>query len=140
MTIQALSWAIEDAPDVPPHLVATLVGLANHADRNGQGAYPSQATLAHYTRKDERSVRRDLIQLEELGLIRIGDQRFVLHLAEDKRPVVYDLAIERRRDDRPEPKRRGRPTKAQVKTGGRPRPPGRPRPKRGDVHVRRTVL
>jgi hypothetical protein len=95
MSIQAISWAIEDAPDVPPHLVSTLIGLANHADRNGRGAYPSQETLSHYNRKTERQTKRDLDDLQSLGLIRQGDQRFVLHVRPDRRPIVWDLALER---------------------------------------------
>ncbi len=90
-----MKWAIEQAPPMPAQLVATLAGLANHADPKGRGAYPSLAKLAAYTCKAERSVRRDLRQLQELGLIRTGDPRKVAHLPPDKRPEVYDLAMER---------------------------------------------
>lgn len=95
MSTEALKWAIEQAPPMPAQLVATLTGLANHADAKGRGAYPSLAKLAAYTCKAERSVRRDLRQLEELGLIRRGDPRRVAHLPSDRRPEVYDLAVER---------------------------------------------
>lgn len=94
MSIQALTWAIEDAPDVPPHLVSSLIALANHADRNGRGAYPSQETVADYTRKSPRQAKRDLDDLQSRGLIRPGDQRFVAHVRPDRRPIVWDLAIE----------------------------------------------
>lgn len=90
-----MAWAIEDAPPMPAQLVATLVGLANHADKGGKAAYPSMATLSAYTCKSERSVRRDLRQLEELGLIRAGDPDVVKHLPADRRPEVYDLCMER---------------------------------------------
>lgn len=90
-----MKWAIELAPPMPAQLVATLAGLANHADPKGRGAYPSLAKLAAYTCKSERSVRRDLRQLEELKLIRPGDPAKVAHLPVDKRPEVYDLAMER---------------------------------------------
>ncbi|MFE2967526.1 helix-turn-helix domain-containing protein [Streptomyces sp. NPDC059340] len=95
MSTEAMKWAIEQAPPMPAQLVATLAGLANHADAKGRGAYPSLAKLAAYTCKAERSVRRDLRQLEELGLIRRGDPRRVAHLPSDRRPEVYDLAVER---------------------------------------------
>lgn len=95
MSIQAITWVLEEAPGLPAHLAMTLMGLANHADENGHNAYPSQATLAHYTRKGDRSVRRDLRELETLGLIRRGDARMVAHLPADRRPDVYDLAVER---------------------------------------------
>lgn len=90
-----MKWAIEQAPPMPAQLVATLAGLANHADTRGRGAYPSLAKLAAYTCKSERSVRRDLRQLEELKLIRPGDPAKVAHLPPDRRPEVYDLAVER---------------------------------------------
>jgi hypothetical protein len=90
-----MKWAIEQAPPMPAQLVATLAGLANHADAKGRGAYPSLAKLAAYTCKSERSVRRDLRQLEELKLIRPGDPAKVAHLPSDRRPEVYDLAIDR---------------------------------------------
>lgn len=89
-----MKWAIEQAPPMPAQLVATLAGLANHADAKGRGAYPSLPKLAAYTCKAERSVRRDLRQLEDLGLIRPGDPRKVAHLPSDRRPEVYDLAME----------------------------------------------
>lgn len=97
MSIQAVTWVLEDAPDLPAHLVGVLLGLANHADRNGQSAYPGQAALAWYARKTDRAVRNDLDQLLELKLIREGDQRLVDHISADRRPVVYDLAMERKR-------------------------------------------
>lgn len=130
MSVHALTWALEDAPDVPPHLVATLLGLANHAAEDGRGSYPSQARLARYTRKGERNVRRDLDALEGLGLIRRGDQRYTAHLPPDRRPVVWDLAMERRRPAAPRAGERGRPTSRDdahvtpsTETGGRTRPP-----------------
>ncbi|MDX5568460.1 helix-turn-helix domain-containing protein [Streptomyces sp. ID05-04B] len=96
MSTDALKWAIEQAPPMPAQLVATLAGLANHADAKGKGAYPSLAKLAAYTCKSERTVRRDLRQLEELKLIRPGDPSKVAHISPDKRPEVYDLAMERK--------------------------------------------
>lgn len=151
MSIQIVGWVLEDCPDLPKHLVATMIGLANHADRDGKGAYPSQETLAWYTRKDERSVRRDLDQLEELKLIRKGDQRMVLHLPPDKRTIVWDLAVERKRAPRPEPGSPGRPRKEKETEGtsastGNSRGDvdvkngGTPTAKRQDADVPRTVL
>lgn len=94
MSIEAISWVLNDAPEVPPSLVSTLIGIANHAAANGRSSYPSQPTLAKYTRKTTRQVRRDLSELVRLGLIRKGDQRIVEHLPPDRRPVVYDLAMD----------------------------------------------
>lgn len=96
MSVQAITWVLEEAVDLRPHLVATLIGLANHADGTGQGAYPSQATLARYARKTPRGVRNDLAQLEADGLIERGDQRLVQHIAADERPVVWNLRLDRK--------------------------------------------
>lgn len=97
MSTQAMVWALEDAPDVPAQALGALMGLANHADEHGRGAYPDQETLAAYARKSSRQVRTDLARLEEVGLIRRGDQSLVAHIREDKRPVVWDVAMERRK-------------------------------------------
>src|SRR5512139_3673275 len=90
VSVEAISWVLNGAPDVPSQLVSTLIGIANHATPDGRNAYPSQARLAKYTRKSERQVRRDLGELVKRGLIRKGDQRIVEHLPQDRRPVVYD--------------------------------------------------
>ncbi|MDX3544352.1 hypothetical protein PV729_45465 [Streptomyces europaeiscabiei] len=96
MSTDAMKWAVEFAPPMPAQLVATLTGLAYHADTKGRGAYPSLARLAAYACKSERSVRRDLRDLEDLKLIRHGDQSKAAHITADKRPTVYDLAVENR--------------------------------------------
>ncbi|GIF98762.1 helix-turn-helix domain-containing protein [Catellatospora citrea] len=95
MSVEAITWVLNDAPDLPPNLVATLIALANHADPNGQAAAPSQNLLARYTRKKPRTIRDDLAALKANGLIRHGDQQQVAFLPADRRPVVYDLAMER---------------------------------------------
>lgn len=94
MSVEAISWVLNEAPGVPPSLVSTLIGIANHAAPDGRHSYPSQPTLSRYTRKSERQVRRDLAELVRLKLIRKGDQRIVEHLPPDRRPVVYDLAMD----------------------------------------------
>ena len=99
MSIQAVTWALEHAPDVPANLVSTLIGLANHAGRDGRGSYPSNETLATYTRKSVRQVQRDVDRLTDLGLIRPGNPAFVAHIRPDQRPQVWDLAMERERGD-----------------------------------------
>jgi hypothetical protein len=79
---------------MPPQLLGTLFGLADHADKQGRSAYPSVRTLAAYACKAERSVQRDLKELIKLGLIRDGDQSAASHIPQERRPHVYDLAIE----------------------------------------------
>lgn len=98
MSVQAMAWALEQAEDVPPHLVALLIGLANHAKPDGTAAYPGTARLARYTRKSERQTVRDLQELLDLGLIQLGDERHVAHIRADRRPTVYDLVTDVRGD------------------------------------------
>ncbi|WP_225840276.1 helix-turn-helix domain-containing protein [Streptomyces sp. NK08204] len=95
MSIEATVWALKYAPPMPPQLLGTLFGLADHADKRGRGAYPSVRTLAAYACKAERSVQRDLKELIKLGLIRPGDPAAAAHIPAERRPAVYDLAMER---------------------------------------------
>ena len=91
----AVTWVLDDAPDVPAHLVAALLAVARYADQDGRGAHPSAATVAEVTRKSERQAKRDLAELVQRGLLARGDQRIVAHIRGDKRPAVYDLAMPR---------------------------------------------
>lgn len=165
MSVEALSWLANHAPGVKPHWFGTLFALCNSANAEGRGAHPSQASQAWVARKDERAVREDLRALEGAGLIRKGDQRMVSHLPPDKRPVVWDLALEKTRGPRPEPGRPGRPRKRGgpeippdagtppfPETGGSTHPGGcedppvfdlgkhAPEKKRGDLHIRQNYL
>lgn len=144
MSVQAITWVLEDAPDLPSHLVGTLLALANHADRSGRNAFIGQKLLGWYARKDRRNARKDIDSLLKLGLIREGDQRVVAHLRPDKRPVVYDLAMERTRGPRPTDEgTHASPRSSEsggthtsprrATTRGRTRPPVEP--ERGDAHV-----
>lgn len=99
MSIQALKWVMEDAPVEKSCWLPVLYGLANGADEDGKGSRASQATLAHFARKTVRAVQKDLAALERAGLIRRGNQALVSHLPLDRRPMVWDLALERLRND-----------------------------------------
>lgn len=94
MSLEATVWALKYAPPMPPQLLGTLFGLADHADKKGKSAYPSVRTLAAYACKAERSVQRDLKELLKLGLIRAGDQNAAAHIPAERRPYVYDLVME----------------------------------------------
>lgn len=100
MSIEAINWALNDAP-IPrdrrdaSSLVSVLIGLANHAGTDGCNAFPSLDTLVHYTRLSERTVRYALRTLEELMLIRPSDPEIVAAYIKraDRRPKGYDLAL-----------------------------------------------
>lgn len=95
MSLEATVWALKYAPPMPPQLLGTLIGLADHADKRGKDAYPSVKTLAAYTCKSERSVQRDLKELLKLELIRPGNPAAAAHIPAERRPLVYDLAMDR---------------------------------------------
>jgi hypothetical protein len=123
VSLKAITWALREAPDVPASCVAVLIGLADHVDDNGRNAYPSESTIAKYARKTVRQVRRDLRELERLGLIRRGNQSTVSRLPPQYRPTVYDIALDRTPMSAPE----------RTPTSGLDRTPMAARP---DTHVR----
>ncbi|MEV5720007.1 helix-turn-helix domain-containing protein [Amycolatopsis mediterranei] len=100
MSIEAISWALNEAP-IPTDrrdassLAMVLVGLANHADPDGRNAFPSNATLTRYTRLSERSVRNILRELATLELIQPSDPQIVAAYITraDRRPNGYDLNL-----------------------------------------------
>ncbi|MEV6644704.1 helix-turn-helix domain-containing protein [Amycolatopsis sp. NPDC051371] len=100
MSIEAISWALNEAP-IPTDrrdassLAMVLVGLANHADPDGRNAFPSNATLTRYTRLSERSVRNILRELATLELIHPSDPGIVAAYISraDRRPNGYDLNL-----------------------------------------------
>lgn len=66
MSVQALSWVLENSESrlADRHV---LISIANHAERDGTGAWPSVATIAHESRLSDRQVQRSIVDLEALG-------------------------------------------------------------------------
>ena len=76
MSIQALTWVIYGvAPDIKHADFRTLLVLADHADPQGMGAYPSRSTISRLTGYSVRTVSYALKSLESSGLISRGDLR-----------------------------------------------------------------
>lgn len=103
MSLQAQVWVIENAPTEDPGEFAFLMALANNASEDGTGAYPSMKTAANRARCSVRTAQRIKDELLNRGLLRLGDQQMVAHYPANRRPIVYDLAIELRRDHNPKP-------------------------------------
>ena len=107
MSVQAMSWAMaqKQVNDSPSRHV--LLCLANYAGADGRGAFPSAATLSADTGLSERTVRSRLDSLEQKGLIRRGNQAIAAAYIDraDRRPVCYDLAIDRGAVDAPRSER-----------------------------------
>lgn len=75
MSVEAMAWAFSVPVTANTKLV--LLGLANHAHKDGTNAFPGQDTLAEYASCDVRTVRRCLTRLERMGLIEnAGKARF----------------------------------------------------------------
>lgn len=95
MSIQALTWVIYGvASDVKHADFRTLLVLADHADPQGMGAYPSRSTISRLTGYSVRTVSYALKSLEASGLISRGDQRIVSNLGGYK-PTVWNLNMGR---------------------------------------------
>lgn len=94
MSMKALEWAMYQVPSeiVKGALLRILLLLADHADTQGKGAFPSQKRIVALTGYSRRTIQNGLHELEAAGLIRRGDQRITEHLGK-YRPVVWDLTM-----------------------------------------------
>lgn len=107
MSIQSMVWALEQRLVEEPTARHVLLCLANYADKNGRGAFPSTNSLSDDTGLVVRTVKYKLEALEEMGAIRRGNQAIAAAYIDrhDRRPVVYDMAVERGAPDAPRDER-----------------------------------
>jgi hypothetical protein len=99
MSLKAMLWALNEAPVDDAQTVLVLIGLADNANEDGTGSWPSVQTLAERARCSPRTVQRHLATLKTLHLIREGNQALVAGYRPDRRPVVYDLNLALKRGD-----------------------------------------
>lgn len=93
MSIEAMNWALGQPVGGTKKLV--LIGIASHADRYGDNAWPSISTLAYYAHVDERSVQRAIADLTSDGYVhRDINQGGTLKMSSHTRPNLYQLNIE----------------------------------------------
>ena len=91
MSLQALTWVIyEVASDIKYSDFRVLLILADMADQQGRGTYPSRNTISRLAGCSVRTVSYALKNLEASGLISRGDQRIVSNLGGYK-PTVWNL-------------------------------------------------
>jgi len=97
MSIEALVWALNDAPCSSPTQKLVLIALANHARPDGTSAFPAVATIARYTLLSERSIRTHLDTLQAEGLIVPCDPSIVAAYISrpDRRPQGWTLRMDR---------------------------------------------
>jgi len=92
-------WVKRDAPVQDAQELAVLYSYAEHANPDGTSCYPSIATVACDARCSISTAQRKVKALLSRGVLRYGDQELVSHFRADRRPVVYNLAMELRRTD-----------------------------------------
>lgn len=97
MSVQAMTWAFEQRHINDSNARYVLLALANYADKDGRGAFPSTDSLVDDTGLSRRTVQTKLDVLESTGVIRRGNQAIAAAYIgrPDRRPVVYDLVMER---------------------------------------------
>ena len=100
MSIRAITWVMDEAPVDDARQLLILYALADHAHDDGTCAWPSQERIAERARCSTRTVRRHMQLLEEQGLIWRGDQQHVAHIRIDRRPIVWDLNLNKTRADK----------------------------------------
>lgn len=82
MSVQAMTWVFEHSAS---HLAARLVllGIANHADKDGRNSWASVRQLSEEARCSERQVQYALRELEFMGeIVRIGSSVRRTHIYE----------------------------------------------------------
>lgn len=99
MSLRALTWAIYEIGSTLKDASAyrVLLILADNANDEGKGAYPSASTIAEETGMSLRTVRNKLNDLETAGIIMRGDQALADYLPANRRSVVWDLDLDNNR-------------------------------------------
>lgn len=107
MSLRALTWAIYEIGSTLKDASAyrVLLILADNANDEGKGAYPSASTIAEETGMSLRTVRNKLNDLETAGIIMRGDQALADYLPANRRSVVWDLNLGNNRHAESAPQR-----------------------------------
>ena len=66
MSVQAIAWVLEHSTS-EGNARLVLISIANHADKFGRGAFPSQQTIGGEARCSTRTVRRSIDELRALA-------------------------------------------------------------------------
>ena len=97
MSIQAMAWAMSQQAVTNASERHVLLCLANYADEQGRGAFPSVARLVRDTGLSERTIQYKLSSLEQQGILSSGNRAVVAAYITrpDHRPSVYDINMGR---------------------------------------------
>lgn len=99
MSWQATSWALREAPCPNASARLVLIALADRCQPDGRSAWPTIETLMAEAHCSRATVKRALHDMEELGVIRRGDQSLSCHdehggwLAPQWRPIVWECCM-----------------------------------------------
>ena len=90
MSFESVAWALEQPIGGTQKIL--LLGIASHADKFGDNAWPSIETLAKYAYVDPRSVQRCIGELIRLGyVVREINEGGSRKTAPHMRPNLYRL-------------------------------------------------
>lgn len=120
MSVQAMTWALEQRLVTDPTARHVLLCLANYADKNGRGAFPSVASLADDTGLSPRTVQAKLRVLEEQGIVVEGNRAVAAAYINrrDRVPTCYDILMSRGEAAAPRTDERGEsPAPRETPTG-----------------------
>lgn len=97
MSVQSMAWALAQSDLKDPTARHVLLCLANYANKEGRGAFPSASSLSEDTGLSVRTVKYKLDLLEKEGYIKRGNQAIAAAYIDrqDRRPIVYDMATDR---------------------------------------------
>ncbi|MGQ3824225.1 helix-turn-helix domain-containing protein [Pseudomonas alliivorans] len=97
MSVQAMSWALSQQIVTESHCRHVLLCLANYADQDGRAAFPSISSLSRDTGLSTRTVQYRIRDLENLGVIKRGNQAIpsAYISQKDRLPVCYDIDLKR---------------------------------------------
>lgn len=94
MSLRAILWALDEAPCESSTERLILVYLADYADDQGCGVFPALQTVADRGGMSRATVKRHVQAMAGRGLLMPGDDRLVSHYRADRRPKVWDLAMD----------------------------------------------
>jgi hypothetical protein len=113
MSVQALSWVLDHSEST---LAArhVLISIANHAKKDGTGAWPSIATISREAKVSESSVHRSIIDLQGLGelSVQVGEGPYgtnlytltkMIRCQDDTVPNVQEGGVKQEVQMTPEP-------------------------------------
>lgn len=92
VSIESMNWALRQPLSGTKKVV--LIGIASHADADGDNAWPSISTLTEYASVSERAVQQAISELQQAGyLTREFNEGGGKRLPDHLRPNLYKLQI-----------------------------------------------